>query len=150
MELLHKDDIETLDNIIKTCLDNGKADVASLPDLRNDQSYSPRIKLDEYNRFFDIIEDWSKAEVRRNKYALPMVIPLEINTKRFFSEGGFKKLFKEQQEKIRVENVLIEKELDEAKVIKWTKKTYWLSVIIVALSFVISVIALIVAILKKP
>lgn len=149
MELLHKDDIETLDMIINTCLKNNIVSARNLPDYSNiDLLNMGTNKEIYYNRFFEIIREVDIAEVRVNGYLNMTIYPLVTITQRFANEGGFKKLFKEQQEKIRIEKILLEKDLDEAKVIKWTKKTYLLSVGIVVLSFIISVIALIVAILK--
>jgi hypothetical protein len=149
MNPLHKDDIEILDNIILTCLQKGYAGMENLP-VRETNGIGDVdfIKFGSYKRLFDIIEESKQAKFNTNTFQTGRIEPIETITKRFYNSGGFKNLFAEQQEKIRVENILKESELDGAKVMKWTRKTYKLSVGIVILSFVISIIALIVAILK--
>ncbi len=155
MELLHKDDIEILDYIIKLCFEQGKITAdelvlpksdKSMPEHYQEERWEHRQKLEYYRRYFELLANFTSiVDVinTTNGNIAKSIIP---TTERFITSGGFKQLYKDQQEKIRIENILQDKALDEAKVIKWTKKTYWVSVVIVVLSFIISVIALYVSI----
>lgn len=140
MKPLHKDDILILDSIIKHCIENGFIDAENLPPISNREKSRGEFNINrtDYQRYFEIIKEWNIAEV---------IISIEffrikskgLDTKRFLESGGFKKEYEDQQKEVDRIELLRTKELDDAKISKWTKKTYWLTFVIAILGFVIAV-----------
>jgi len=145
---LHKDDINILDNIIKTCIEQNIARPKNLPALGNEfMDDINDIKESEYVRFFKIIQDFNIAEVVIGP-GLTYVKPYNIETERFFNQGGFNKLFIEQEKKNKLETLLLEKEINEAVLTTWHRKTYWWTFAIAIIGFLLALASLILTLNK--
>lgn len=134
MNPLHKDDIEILDLIINQALKKGKITTSELPEIKvaestieSESSFEDRLvdnKLTYYRRLFEIIKERKSASVKISGYSYN-IYPIPVITKRFVDNGGFKNLYEKQQEELRRTEILKRKEIDDAKISKWTKRTYW-------------------------
>ncbi len=139
---LHKDDVKILDNIIKVCLENGIAQAENLPDLGNGFLDDIKdFKQPEYLRYFKIIQEYDVADVFLTLDS-SHVRPYKIVTERFKVEGGFKNIFDEQQKIIESRKRQQEKEINEAILSKWHKKTYWWTFCVAIAGFIMALIAL--------
>jgi len=149
MELLHKDDIKTLDLIINTCIKNHMVSVKELPDISDDELMKMGSNKETYyKRFFDIIKDSGKAEIMDNRYSNIIIYPLVEITQRFVNEGGFTKLYEDQLKKEAYEKIIEKGNIASATNSIWTKKTYWWTFGIAIAGFIISLVALYFAIRK--
>lgn len=72
MELLHKDDIEELDYIIKSCFEKGRISADELklpktikekPDHYTQEKWDFRQKLNYYRKYFELLNNYDYAEV---------------------------------------------------------------------------------------
>lgn len=157
---LSQNDIETLDYMVKACHEKGfiqETDL-ELPESERNAPYgvdiynwtSQRLRL-YYREYFEILKEYDSIYDFLKVDVYDSYVEAEskdFKTKRFIQRGGFQRLHEELQQKGKLENVLKEKTLNDALLAKWAKNTYWISVVIVVLSFLISIAALIVAILK--
>lgn len=140
---IHKDDVSILDNIIGICIENNIARPENLPPLGTGfMDEIKDIKESDYSRYFRIIQDFNVAEVIISK-GMSYVKPLNVDTERFYRDGGFTKLYSEQQKHKKLELILHEKEINEAVLTKWHKKTYWFTFGIAIAGFLIAIAALI-------
>lgn len=148
-QLLHIDDIEILDKIISECLKNGIVRAENLKPLKEGFLEDVKeIKESRYLRYFSIIQQFDIAEVTLNLDSA-YVRPKEVETARFFRDGGFKNLYEKQQKEIEIKNRQEEKELNEAVLSKWHKKTYWWTFGIAIAGFILAVLALFISIKHK-
>ena len=147
---LHEDDIEILDNIIRKCIENNIVRTIDLPPPDNDFWSSMKTEKESYyRRFFEIIQGLDLAEAVTNTLDSAYLKPKIPDTERFYNEGGFKKLYEDQQKAIETEKIIQEKERNEAVLLKWHKKTYWWTFGIAMAGFIIATIALILTIVKE-
>lgn len=140
---IHKEDVEYLDLLIKTCLGPKMASIDILPDI-SDDAFIKSIaddKRDYYQRLFNIIEEYDVAEVMESTKSLPFVNEIAVVTKRFYDNGGFKNELKVQEHKEKLQKIREQKEIREATIIKWHMKTYWITIGIAIAGFIIAVIS---------
>ncbi len=140
---IHKEDVEYLDLLIKTCLGPEMASINILPDI-SDNPFTKSIdgtKVDYYQRLFDIIEEYGVAEIMESTQSLPFVNEIEVITKRFYDNGGFKNELKVQEHKEKLQKIREQKEIREATLIKWHMKTYWITIGIALAGLIIAVIS---------
>ncbi|HUW06113.1 MAG TPA: hypothetical protein VMW01_07615 [Williamwhitmania sp.] len=143
-----EDDISVLDNIIRIVLEKKSINVSHLPSLGNKYlDDQPEIKESSYEYYFKILKESQVVIVAISENRATQIMELDIITERFNKNGGFRKLFEEQKKKEKLELIKNEKEVNEAQLIKWHKKTYWLTFILAILGFIIAVISLIISLL---
>lgn len=152
MEDLHKDDIEILDLIINQALKKGKITTSELPEIKvpestikSESSFEDTLvdyKLTYYKRLFEILKERNSAIVKTSGYSYS-IYPILVETQRFVDNGGFKNLYEKQQEELRRTEILKRKEIDDAKISKWTKRTYWFTFAIAILGLILAVWAFI-------
>jgi len=145
MELIHKNDVEILDYIIDQCL-NGTIRTQDLKQISNipmgDVDF---IMRGDYERYCKIISNAKVAEINFSSDNDIFIYPIRDITKRFSADGGFKKVYEDQQEEICHQNIIRSKELNEAKLVVWHKNTYWITFFLAIAGIIISIIALITA-----
>lgn len=135
MKDLHKDDIDRLNLIIKLAIETGKADMNNLPEysIGEDEALinflGKYYYMYNYKRLFLIIHECDFAEVstgRGSDFAGYYVKPYIPETKRFLDDGGFTKLFEEQELKKAAELVKNKKVIIDFKLSKWQLWLFWL------------------------
>jgi hypothetical protein len=140
MERLHVNDIETLDIILKKVTEKSIVRVSDLPALFN-RDFTDElndVKLNHYKRYFEIIQEWNIADVYMDDFNY-YIKAKDIDTERFYEDGGFAKKYEDQQNEIDSKEIARRKTIDDAKISSWTRKTYWWT-------FGIAIIGLIIAI----
>jgi hypothetical protein len=137
MELIHKEDVEILDNIIQSCLDKGMATETSTKEFLNGQHF----------RKFVLIIAGMKIAIVTSAFSYSIIPFPKGGTKTFMVKGGFKKVYEEQQKQIEYDNKMKQKAIDEADKVAYEKKTAPIKYRLTIASFIMSAIALIVSIL---
>ena len=149
MKKIIEEDISILDNIIDIVIENDTINVSKLPALgKGFLDDQPEIKESSYEYYFKILSEYSVVNVLFDDKFPTRIQRLDKVTDRFKKNGGFRKVFKEQLENEKRDILLNEKEINEAKITKWHKKTYWLTFSIAIAGFLIAILSLILTILK--
>ncbi len=141
---INKSDVELLDQLINVCINKGMATVDDLPAVGSDPFFDNNsdVKRKHYKRLFNMIDDIGYAQLEETKIYLGLKeIPVE--TKRFKESGGFKTIYKEQQRQDKIERAGEDKLLDESKLVKWHKNTYWWTFGLAILGSLLGAIALV-------
>ena len=143
-----EEDISVLDNIINTVLEKDRINVSQLPALGNSfLDDQPEVKENSYEYYFKILKKSQVVNVVIDDSFPTVIETLDKVTERFKQNGGFKSMFERQIENEKLESLKNEKEVNEAHLTRWHKKTYWWTFMLAILGFVIAVISLILTIL---
>jgi hypothetical protein len=132
---LTEKDASILDNILKVVLSEGEANSYNLPPLR-DNIFSKLFFQEDYKYYFDKLEEYQIVEFKEYISGGIGIFQIPIKTSNFYNQGGFKKIYEEEQ-----------KELSRIKLTD--KKFQWdfLNSKLGIFSFIISIISLIIAII---
>jgi len=149
LDELRIDDIDILDMIIKKVLEHKTVTLTHLPAVPIDEKQIFSVGISErkpdidkfafYKRYIEIIEVSGLAQVNITRYNHVVIKITPVVTQRFYDNGGFKNLYEKQQEELRRTEILKRKEIDDAKISKWTKRTYWFTFAIAILGLILAV-----------
>lgn len=144
MELLHKDDIEILDIIIKTCLEKHKITLDALvlpkivktkPEHYPNNKWEHNQKKEYYSRYIEILKNYSSI-VEVTKIAEGYFLePINPNTERFIEKGGFLQLYEEQQREEDFNKKINKGKIASARNSIWTNYTFWIMLFIAGYYF---------------
>lgn len=152
MNQLNKDDIKTLDYLVKTCYEKEILNERDLevpksigkpPTDANEERWISIQKREYYKPFFVILNEYNKLyDILNLDFAGSLVDAKSKNpnTKNFINSGGFKNLYNNQQESNMHQKLLREKDVNDALISKFTREkqklTFWLAIISLFLSFI--------------
>ncbi len=145
-EDLEKDDIETLDAILNYCTEHSCFMLSNLKSVLNFEETNEDLQstmecyatfLSNYDVAKVVYNGWGQCFIKKNE-----------NTANFIAYGGFKQVYKKQQQKRKDEEnqrILVEDSIKEIK--DNTKRTKW-SIGVAIVSAIIALVSLIISIYK--
>ncbi|HUW07348.1 MAG TPA: hypothetical protein VMW01_13945 [Williamwhitmania sp.] len=138
-----EEDAQILDGIIDFVLNNPVTLVGNLPMLGDDYlDKFENVKEDAYKYYLEILKEFDVAEVISSNDRATQIKVLSLKTQKFKDEGGFIRVYVNQQRKEEREARTEEKEILEATLVKWQKYTYWPLFILSIAGFVMAFFAL--------
>lgn len=152
--LLLEKDIPILDSILETVIKKGEVYPDDLSPIgKSSLSEISSVKFGKYKYYFEIIECFDVLKINNISEGYSFRINLiEVKSKMFYENGGFKAIFEDQQREIKRkserEKMEDEKLRSDLKISLVQGKTIWWAFGISILSITIATIALIVAFFK--
>jgi hypothetical protein len=131
MITLTEKDVQILDAMLVTLLKDGRihsARVNLLESLQERKSRFAPTKADQYSRYMEILGTERIAACTSSSGEFNCIVNLP-KAQEFHDQGGFKKVYEDQQkEQIRkqeISNLELSKLRSDAKLSKWQVKTFW-------------------------
>jgi len=144
-KLLIEKDVPILDSILETAIRKGKVFPDDLSPIGSSSlSEIASVKFEKYKYYFEIIECYDVLKITNFSGGYSFWIELiEVKTKIFYANGGFKAIYEEQQQEIKKKRVREKKEDQklewDLQVSKFQAKTKWWPLIISVISIIIAI-----------
>lgn len=148
---LKEQDATILDSILRITLEYGEATEDNLPPIRkglmeqfmNSYYYTP---------YIDLLKTYDCVEINSMPSGRFKIIPKSNITEDFYKDGGFTKIYDDQQTEIKLEQhkkqLELSKLIKENKLIDWQLKSFWYFFILAILGGICGIISLAMQIFK--
>jgi len=144
-KLLLEKDVPILDSILETAIRKGKVFPDDLSPIGSSSlSEIASVKFEKYKYYFEIIECFDVLKITNFSEGYSFRIELiEVKTKIFYANGGFKAIFDGQQRRIKRDSEREKKEEEklewDLQISKFQAKTKWWPLIISVISIIIAI-----------